>query len=148
MSNSIRLINEILVQLFNDILAAEEKALKSEGYNDLSITEFHTLEAIGNNDPKSMSEIADKLKITVGTLTTAINRLLKKGYVERKRDPYDRRIVLIKLTEKGINANYHHEKFHTEMVEKMICNLRIEEDKTLLKSLENLKKFFDSKYDT
>ena len=33
-----------------------------------------------------MGEIAHDLRITVGTLTTAINRLIKKGYVERKKN--------------------------------------------------------------
>ncbi len=47
-----------------------------------------------------MSTIAGDLNITVGTLTTAINNLLKKGYVNRKRGEKDRRVVYISLSEK------------------------------------------------
>jgi len=145
--NSIRIINGILVELFNDILVVEAKSLQKKGLNDLSITEIHTIEAIGIEKSKSMSEIAENLKITVGTLTTAINRLLKKEYVTRNRDDQDRRIVLVELTEKGKEAYKIHDEFHKEMVEEMIEDLKIEEDKVLLNSLMKLKKFFESKYD-
>ena len=147
MVNSIRIINGILVELFNDILVVEAKSLQKKGLNDLSITEIHTIEAIGIEKSKSMSEIAENLKITVGTLTTAINRLLKKEYVRRNRDDQDRRIVLVELTEKGKEAYKIHDEFHKEMVEEMIEDLKVEEDKVLLNSLINLKKFFESKYD-
>lgn len=147
MSNSIRIINDILVELFNHILSVEANALKSQGLSDLSMTEIHTIEAIGIDKPKSMSEIADYLKITVGTLTTAINRLIKKEYVERRRDINDRRIVLVKLTEKGKKAFFIHQEFHKDMIEHMIKDLKFDEDTILLKSLNNLKEFFESKYD-
>lgn len=100
MSKSTVIINELLVELFNDVLQIEEQSLKDGPISDLSITEIHTLEAIGMYDQKSMSEVAQNLKITVGTLTTAINKLIKKEYVERKRIEEDRRVVLIKLTKK------------------------------------------------
>lgn len=101
MSNPMKLINDILVDLFKNILDIEEQALKDRGIIDLSMNEMHTLEAIGYEDVKTMSETAGNLKITLGTLTTSVNRLVKKGYVQRLQDEKDRRIVLIKLTDKG-----------------------------------------------
>ena len=41
------ILNKLLVQLFNDILQIEEKSLKNTQFTDLSITEIHTIEAIG-----------------------------------------------------------------------------------------------------
>lgn len=79
-----KILNELMVDLFNDILQIEEQALKQGALNDLSVTEMHTLEAIGMYTERTMSEVAQDLKITVGTLTTAINKLIKKEYVERK----------------------------------------------------------------
>lgn len=40
-------INSLLVDVFNDILVIEESELKKSRFNDLSITEMHTIEAIG-----------------------------------------------------------------------------------------------------
>ena len=36
-----------------------------------------------------------------GTLTSVVNTLVREGYVERRRDPGDRRVVRLYITEKG-----------------------------------------------
>lgn len=139
-------LNELLVQTFNDILKIEQKALAESVLKDLSITETHTIEAIGMYEVKTMSEVAQNLKITVGTLTTAINKLVKKGYVERNRCEEDRRSVKIKLTRKGKLACRIHERFHHEMIKASIEGLSQEEEDVLIRSLEKLNEFFKSKY--
>ena len=146
MYKSTTVINELLVQLFNDVLQIEEQSLKNGILSDLSITELHTIEAIGMYSEKTMSEIAQKLKITVSTLTTAINRLIKKGYVERKRIEEDRRVVLVKLTKSGKIAFRLHERYHREMINNAIEGLSIEEEKLLISSLNKLNDFFKEKY--
>ena len=78
-------INKILVEIYDDITHIEEYSIKSGAFNDLSITEIHTIEAVGLYGSRTMSEISSKLDITMGTLTTAIDKLIKKGYVERSR---------------------------------------------------------------
>lgn len=141
-------INELLVQLFNDVLQIEEKSLKEGGViSDLSITEIHTIDAIGMYTERSMSEVAQILKITVGTLTTAINKLIKKEYVERKRIEEDRRVVLVKLTKKGKLAYRIHQKFHHDMVNTAIDGLSDKEEKILISSLNKINNFFKKKYE-
>ncbi|WP_315117108.1 transcriptional regulator, SarA/Rot family [uncultured Clostridium sp.] len=146
MSRSINVLNELLVDIFNDILTIEQNALQSGEFKDLSVTEVHTIEAISLYNKRTMSEVAMDLKITVGTLTTAINNLVKKGYVERSRSEEDRRIVYINLTKKGKLAYRIHEKFHSNMVKETISGLSKEEEEVLVSSLEKLNKFFKSKY--
>lgn len=146
MYKSTLMINELLVQLFNDVLQIEEQSLKSGVLSELSITEVHTIEAIGMYTERTMSEVAQKLKITVSTLTTAVNKLIKKGYVERKRIEEDRRVVLVKLTKKGKLAYRIHEKFHREMVNTAIDGLNLEEEELLISSLNKINEFFEEKY--
>lgn len=141
-----KILNELLVQIFNDILQIEEQTLKKGVLNNLSVTEIHTIEAIGMYTERTMSEVAQDLKITVGTLTTAINKLIKKGYVERKRIEEDRRVVLIKLTKSGKLAFRLHEKFHNDMINATIEGLSDEEEKVLVSSLDRLNEFFKVKY--
>ena len=147
MDKSRTMINELLVQLFNDVLQIEEHSLKNGALSDLSITEIHTIEAIGMYTERTMSEVAQILKITVGTLTTAINKLIKKGYVERKRIEEDRRVVLIKLTKQGKLAFRIHAKFHQDMVNTSIDGLNEEEEKILISSLNKINTFFKEKYE-
>lgn len=141
------MINDLLVQLFSDVLQIEEYALKNGVLSDLSITEVHTIEAIGMYNERTMSEVAQRLKITVGTLTTAISKLIKKEYVERKRTEEDRRVVLVKLTKKGKLAFRLHEKFHEDMVNTSIDGLSEVEEKMLISSLNKINNFFKEKYE-
>ena len=66
MNIGINIINELLVDTFNDILEIEQKSIQYMNFKDLSISEVHTIDAIGMYDPKRMTEIAGKLDITLG----------------------------------------------------------------------------------
>ena len=139
-------LNELLVTIFNDILEIEQTALQEGVLKDLSVTEIHTIEAIGMYHPRTMTEVANDLNITVGTLTTAITKLVKKGYVERTRGEEDRRSVMMALTRKGKLAYRVHEKFHQDMISETIKGLKDEEEEVLIRSLEKVNSFFKSKY--
>ncbi|HHX00577.1 MAG TPA: MarR family transcriptional regulator [Acholeplasmataceae bacterium] len=145
MSKTKKVINELLVEIFNHILAIEEEELKKSGLN-LSMNEVHTLEAIANSDEPTMSNIAKKMRITTGTLTTNINRLVNKKYVTRHVDPNDRRRVFLELTDSSREVLKQHDKFHDEMIESLFQDLPIEEDEVLMKSLENIANYFKEKY--
>ncbi len=139
--NTVTKINETLVNLFNIVLKIEEKALRSSANRDLSITEIHTLAAIGEGKPKTMTQVATALKINVSTLTAAINKLVNKEYVRRFRVPEDRRIVRIELTESGVSAVREHEAFHIAMISDAIEGLTHEEAQRFAESIENLNEF-------
>ena len=140
--NTYETFHEILVNLFQDIMAIEEKAIITEEFQDISNNDMHIIEAEGMGAPQNMTSVAKKLSITVGTLTIAINNLVKKGYVARKRGEKDRRVVFLFLTEKGQKAYRHHEKFHDDMIRATIAGLDEEETRVLVKALTNLKDFF------
>lgn len=145
--NNHNTVNEILVRLFADILDIEEKCLKIGEFSDLSISEMHVIENIGINRERTMSDTAKDLRITSGTLTTAVDNLIRKGYVERKRSIEDRRVVIIKLTEKGIAAYHAHEDFHKDMVISALQQLDTKEEELLIKILTDIDVFFKQKYD-
>ena len=52
MEKSYEIINRLLVETFNDILTIEEKSLREGAFNNVSITEVHTVEAIGLHTKK------------------------------------------------------------------------------------------------
>ena len=78
------IINETLVHLFREIQKLEEEAIITEDFKDLTNNDMHIIEAVGL-EGGNMSSIAAKLDITVGSLTTSMNCLVKKGYTERAR---------------------------------------------------------------
>ncbi|MDD4565761.1 MAG: MarR family transcriptional regulator, partial [Eubacteriales bacterium] len=135
-------LNDILVNLFNRVLKIEEDAIKNSSRHNLSITEVHTLAAIGPGKVKTMTQVAASLKISVSTLTTAINKLVEKKYVNRYRVPEDRRIVKIELTEEGVEAVKEHEDFHWRMINDVVAELDEKEQAILLQSLDTIHDFF------
>ena len=138
-----RLLNELLVNLFNNVLDTEAKAVITEEFKDISNNDMHIIEAIGIEEPRSMSVIAKRLNVTVGTLTTNMNSLEDKGYIERERSTQDKRVVLVLLTEKGRNAFFHHRDFHKHMIKAIVNDLDEDEMKILIRCLQALDDFFE-----
>lgn len=138
-----RVLNEMLVKLFNKIMGAEEKAIITEEYKDITNNDMHIIEAIGIEEPRRMSDIAKRLNVTMGTLTTNMNSLEDKDYIVRERSTTDKRVVLVVLTPKGKKAFYHHRGFHRNMIKALVKDLDEDEMKIMIKCLLHLNEFFE-----
>lgn len=138
-------LNDLLVVIFNQILSIEAEALRKQGVT-LSMSEVHVLEAIMKTDEPIMGSVAKRLRITMGTLTTSINTLVKKGYVLRVKDSLDKRKVLLKLTNKAIPVMKIHDDFHDDMISTVIKDLHIDQNEALIQSLESLSTYFREKF--
>lgn len=84
----------------------QKQLLKSELNKEINLSEFRLLAALKNfiishQKGVKVSDLSNHLEITPARVTHMINSLEKNHYVERSNDQNDRRIVLIKLTEKG-----------------------------------------------
>lgn len=142
MDKNLEVLNELLVDTFNEILKVEEQALKLVSGSTITVNEVHTLDAIGDGDLHTVSEIAAAMMVTVSTMTIAINRLENKGLVERERAEHDRRVVRVRLTERGRALSYVHRRFHRRMVKAVSERLSPNEIEILSRAMENLRGFF------
>ena len=134
-------LNRLLVDTFNEILKVEERVLKEEA-RGVTIHEVHTLHAIGVGEPRTITELADACLVTVSTMTIGVTRLQVKGLVEKVRDATDKRIVRVRLTEKGESIVAVHAHFHRRMVEAVLDHLDEAHTQALIPALENLQGFF------
>ena len=139
-------LNDLLVNTFHDILKLEEEALRISSASRLSISEMHLLEAIakGRGQGRSITDIARELDITLPSVTTAVNKLVRKGFVEKVRSEDDKRQVFVVLTRDGKRAETSHRFFHRNMVLGASKGLKEDEKAALLKGLNNLHAFFRS----
>ena len=135
-------INDILVNLFNEIMDLEEREIIKGEFKNISVNDMHILDAIGPGEGKNMSAIARLRGVTIGSLSTSMNSLVKKGYVTRERGKEDRRVVYISLSEKGKHAYEHHEQFHHDMIDAILQNLTPDETDSLVKALAKLNVWF------
>jgi DNA-binding MarR family transcriptional regulator len=141
MKDTKRTLNELLVYLFNHILFLEEKNLKDQGIR-LSMTEVHTLENIEKSSSKTMSDIAKLQMVTQGTLTVAVNRLVKKGFVWRERDKEDKRVIRLELTPVAKEVLKVHDRFHESMIDSLIADMKVDDDVNLMNSLDKIMEYF------
>lgn len=142
-------LNTFLVEVFNDILKTEELYI-SESCSDLSVREMHLIEevcrAVDQGRDNRASAIAAAQRVTAGTLTTVVNQLEAKGYLERVRDDSDKRLVRLYPTEKGREADLRHAGFHRELVEAAVEKLTAEEAEVLARGLSGIASFIREEY--
>ena len=64
-------------------------------------SDFRVLEVLLHKGPLPVNTIGSKARLTPGSISVAVDRLVEKGLVSRKDHPDDRRVRQVKLTPKG-----------------------------------------------
>ena len=100
----------------NLTMVIEERTLDPKLITDLTLGELHVLEIVNKEATIPMTKVANQLKITVGSLTTCVNRLVKKEYLFRERDENDHRIIKVSTTQKAKKALKAHDLFHEQIL--------------------------------
>lgn len=138
---------DLIYHLFQLIKQFPRPKLKQRSIDGLTQSEHELLMTLAinlNQDKKAITvtEISNLLQITPAGVTHLINSLEEAGCVERLPAPNDRRIVLIKPTDKGRQAT---EAFLSEIQEQMIGlvnHLGEEDSKTLFHLISKSLKYF------
>jgi DNA-binding MarR family transcriptional regulator len=121
------ILNDYFLHSALHLITLEEQCLKKSCAPDLSIRELHVVEAVAalaESGKNTMAEIARYLRLSPASLTTAVNVLVKKEYIVRDYSPLDRRVIFVKLTEKGEKAN----RVYLDFVKDMICSVTADLD--------------------
>ena len=136
-------INHLLTDTYKNIVKVEERMLKST-QAPLSISELHLLEAVGNarGHSQTVSALAQALDITTSSVTIAVGKLVRRGYLCKDKSPVDGRSVRITLTREGEKIHRLHRYFHMKLVRSLVENFDDEERQALLSGLEKLDQFF------
>ena len=106
---------ETVVDVFNIAMDIQELYLKQGPFKQLSMSEMHVLEAVDKESSPSMSAVANHLNVTLGTLTTAVKKIVEKGFLIKEKSTQDQRIYYLRLTNQGKEALKVHEQFHHEL---------------------------------
>lgn len=67
----------------------------------LSVSQFGVLEALYHLGPLNPGMLGEKILKSSGNMTLVVDNLVKRGLVERRRDPNDRRCIVVHLTADG-----------------------------------------------
>jgi DNA-binding MarR family transcriptional regulator len=77
-------------------------AFKAWLKGSLSLIHLHVLTILEAEGPLPMSHLADVLDVSVASATGIVGRMEERGFVERRHDSNDRRVVLVVPTEAGV----------------------------------------------
>ena len=120
-------LHEILIQFirttkkFNEL---DKISIDVGNGEKLYPSEFHVIEAIGNNRGDKVTELSSNFGITKGAVSQVVNKLYEKGYINKERNKKFGKEINLSLTEKGQMAFQIQDKLHKNMEIEFISYLK------------------------
>ena len=138
-------LSDILLSMYKNVINLEENAQKNVNSRiGLSINEIHFLEAVGEGcrEGCTVSKLASMLGVSKPSVTVMVNKLEKKGYLEKLNNQEDGRSVMVTLTREGALVNSYYQYFRRRMVKKINDGLTDQEKEFLVKAFEKIDIYF------
>ena len=116
--------------------------------NLLKLSRIKALYAFRGQDSSTMTELADNIGAKLPSMTMMIDNLAEEGLVERARDEQDRRKVIVRLTDKGLQVREEFLEQRKQIAQQLFARLSKEDEQELMRLLERVcdileKAFFD-----
>ncbi|AGH82200.1 MarR family transcriptional regulator [Psychromonas sp. CNPT3] len=135
MKSQTQALNHALIEFYEKLSAWELKIIKGKG---LSLGLIHALEILGAFGSMPMKALADKIGITMGTLTVQIDKMVKANLVTRIPHKTDRRSILVCLTASGKKLFDEHDALHLQLTERLTCSFEAQELQLLTSFLDKI----------
>jgi MarR family 2-MHQ and catechol resistance regulon transcriptional repressor len=84
---------------YHAVMRYDQASISQSGFS--SLTDFAVLEVLLHKGSLPVNTIGNKVLLTSGSITTAVDRLERKALVKREKSELDRRVVVVHLTEAG-----------------------------------------------
>ncbi|MGA7412551.1 MAG: MarR family transcriptional regulator [Bryobacteraceae bacterium] len=127
----------VLMKAFHSLATESAGKLRKTGLGD---SDFRVLEVLLHKGPLPVNAIGPKVFLTPGSISTAVDRLHKKGLVSRTGSATDRRVHIVALTARGrrlINRVFSaHARYLEELAQVLAPSERIQ----LVEALKKLGK--------
>jgi len=127
----------VFMKAFQALIPHAARSIKR---TELGDSDFRVLEALLHKGPLPVNTIGPKVWLTPGSISVAVDRLVKKGLVSRKDHPDDRRVREVELTAKGRALITLGFREHAAAIETAVSVLSKNERLTLLRLLKKLGK--------
>ncbi|PKK39274.1 hypothetical protein ABB02_01506 [Clostridiaceae bacterium JG1575] len=137
MSDDLAQLNEGPIRVYEKIGRVEQK-MKDRSRWNLTIHEIHVLEKIYENPATSVGELEQRLGVTTATATVCVQKLQRKGFVQKDRCDRDLRAVGHYVIGEGLKVVWLHRLFHRRMVKRMTKEFSEQEREALLSGLLQL----------
>jgi len=136
--------SHIRLVLWKSAKAVEKLDQESIARTGLNLTDFGIMEALLHKGPMTINRIGEKVLLTSGSMTAAVNRLENGGLVQRIQDPADGRCFFVHLTKVGRRVIQEAFENHRKRLESAVEILDEEERVELVRLLKKLGRHAES----
>ena len=105
---------------------------------DITYSQYLVLMALWEKDDITIASLLQKTGIDGGAMSPILKRLSQKEYLTVEKDENDKRVKLVKLTDRGNSLKQEAETIPTQMMCKL-NNMSLEQAKELIETLDTLK---------
>ncbi|MPT48008.1 MAG: MarR family transcriptional regulator [Sphingobium sp.] len=116
---------------------ALDQALKDVGHSQVRWEILYALSL--NDDDSTLMQVAGKLGLEGPSIVSAMEKLEKEGFIQRRKDPADHRSRLIRLTEEGEKAVIIMQQKSTNEREKLLDGIDFDDLETTLYVLTQMR---------
>lgn len=125
----------------------EKMSIELENNERLYPSEFHIIEAVGNNRANKVTELSQKFHITKGAVSQVVNKLHDKGFINKERNKDFGKEIVLSLSEKGQRAFEIQNKMHKKMEKEFVSYLESfspEQINSFLQILAKIEDYIDA----
>lgn len=112
-----------LLRITSKYSRIEKLPIHVNGDVEITTREVHTIQAIGEKNHMSVTDVASHFGVTKSAASQIVGRLTKKGFLKKAQSPHSNKELQLSLTELGWLAFRAHERFHGEDMNTLINRL-------------------------
>ncbi|HLR38855.1 MAG TPA: MarR family transcriptional regulator [Jeotgalicoccus sp.] len=105
---------------------------------DISPLQFVALQWVNDKSGITIGQVASKLYLAHSTTTDIIDKLEQNDFVRRERSEEDKRLVLVKIEDKGLEVIHRVIEKRVDFISKITSKLSVDEKELLPVALEKL----------
>lgn len=129
---------KLWVVMTRALRSIEEHLEKQVQAHGLSLTEFGVLEALFHKGHLPIGEIGDRILLTSGSMTYVIDKLVRRGLIERRACESDRRVIHASLTPEGRSLMDTVFPVHADLIRRLMGGLEPHEQEVATDLLKHL----------
>ena len=123
-------------------LACHQRHLREDGRgNTLTERQASVLDHLDMKTPTTLSKLAEHMGVSRSTMSITVSRLVRGGYIARKKNVEDTRSVELTLTREGVNVREENALLNPERVREIFRKMKPDEVETALRGIESLAKY-------
>ena len=133
-------VGAVMQKLVRVFQLFERDEIKTYGF---TTSQCYTILELYKSGGLTMNELSEKMNLNSSTMTRILDNLVRDKYISRNKDKFDRRIVIVSLTDTGREVAKELNLTVKAYYRKVIANIPTGQVEDVLKSVNILQKAFE-----